>query len=102
MTDAIQNLTQADADNAAAQDAVAAAVASLASEQVQFITDIRADLAGLGNNDQVSAIAVKLETRAAALSGIVAQVGQLQSDQVAEDTADAPAAPPVEETPASV
>lgn len=94
MTDSISQLQAADADEQNALDANTTALKGLVDEQVVFLGGIKADLAGLGNNDQVSAIAVKIEARAAQLQAATAQVTQLQSDQSGFDqTAAIPASP---------
>jgi hypothetical protein len=106
MTDSISQLQAADADEQNALDANTTALKGLVDEQVVFLGEIKADLAGLGNNDQVSAIAVKVEARAAQLQAATAQVTQLQSDQTGFDAgipaspADAGTAPatPIEST----
>jgi hypothetical protein len=97
MSNSIDQLTTADQDEAAAEQGVSAAVGNLAAEQAQFLTDIKAALAGLGNNDQVSAIAADIEGRVTALNAIAAQVQQEQADQVAADPA-TPVTPPADGT----
>lgn len=93
MTDQLAGLQAADAALGASVDAEGAAVAALAAQQSTFLGDVKLALAGLGNNDQVTAIINDLNTRQAQLDAIGAQVTQLAADQAAADPETAPAAP---------
>lgn len=78
-------------------DTLGADVKDLATENAVFLGDILNDLAKLGNNDQVNAIAQRVAAKKAALDTMAAQVTQLTTDEVAEDTqVSTPVVPPVE------
>lgn len=90
MTDQIEELQAADNAEGAAELRLATAVGALATQQSVFLADVKTALAGLGSNDQVTAIVNDITSRQAQLQALADQATQLAQDQASADPETAP------------